>query len=152
MPADDLVEDAAEVGGHSQIPAVVALLAGEAGPAAVDPAAADVLAADDEHRVAVPVVGSAVAVLGHRAPELAHRHDDDVAHAIAEIADEGGDAAAEVVEASAELPRGRSLVHVRVPAACLRERHFETDIRLDELRDLAERLAVGRPRIVGAVL
>jgi len=46
MAADHFREHAAEVRGDGEVAAVVALLAGQAGPAAVDLAAADVLAAD----------------------------------------------------------------------------------------------------------
>src|SRR5687767_2415094 len=56
MAADDFGEDAAEIGGDRQVAAVVALLAREARPAAVDLAAAHVLPADDHHRVAVAVI------------------------------------------------------------------------------------------------
>ena len=79
----------------------------------------------------MPVVGAAVAIFGDRPPELAHRQDDDVVHAVAEIAGQRGDALAEVVEPLRELADRGALVHVRVPAAGLRERDFEADVRLD---------------------
>ena len=50
---------------------------GEAGPIAVDPAAAHV-AAHDPHHVPVPVVGAAVAVFAHRPAELGDDQDDRV--------------------------------------------------------------------------
>ena len=99
---DDFAEDVAEVGRDREVAALVALLAREPGPPAVDAAAADA-AADHHHRVAVSVVGAAVAVLAHGPAELRHRQDDRVFHAIAEIGDERGDAAREVVE-----PRSRA--------------------------------------------
>src|SRR6476661_1050820 len=147
MTADDLREDAAEIGRDREVAPVVALFARQPRPAAVDLAAADILSANDHHRVAVPVVRAAVAVLGDGASELAHREDDDVAHAIAEVSGQRGDAAAEVVEPGGELARGRALVDVGVPSASFRERDLESDVRLHELCDLAERLAVSRARV-----
>src|SRR5215831_11869116 len=96
MRADNLGEDAAEVRRHREVASLVALLRREARPAAVDPAALHVVPADDEHGVAVPVIGAAVAVLGHGPAELAHRQDHHVVHAIAEIARQRGDALTEV--------------------------------------------------------
>ncbi len=46
---------------------------------------------------------------------------------------------------------GRSLIHVRIPAAEFCEGHFETDVRFDELRDLLQRLPERRLWIVGSV-
>src|SRR5436190_2309482 len=108
MASNDLVEDAAEVRRHGEVAPVVALFAGQTGPFAVHLAAADALPADDEHGVAVAVIGAAVAVLGDRPPELAHRQDDDVLHPIAEVARERGDALAEVGEPLRELADRRS--------------------------------------------
>src|ERR1051326_8182715 len=63
---DDLAEDVAEIGRDREVAPVVALLDREAGPPPVHFSAANA-AADDHHRVAVPVIGAAVAVLAHRA-------------------------------------------------------------------------------------
>ena len=80
----------------------------EAGPLAVDLAALD-RPAEDEHRVAVAVVGAAVAVLLHRPAELRHRDEHDVGHAIAEILRERGEAAREIIEAIGDLAGRRRL-------------------------------------------
>ena len=98
------------------------------------------------------VIGAAAAVLAHRPAELRHRQHDGVGHAIAQIGDQRGDRAREVVEARRQLPLRRALVDVRVPAANLGERDFESDIRFRELRDLLQRLTERRTRILGAVL
>ena len=103
MAAHDLREDAAEVRRDRQVAPVVALLAREARPAAVDLASADVLAADDHHRVPVAVIGAAVAVFRHCAAELAHRHDHHVVHRVAQVAGERRNPAAEVVEPRRQL-------------------------------------------------
>ena len=97
------------------------------------------------------MVGAAVAVLVHRAPELRHRQDDGVLHAVAEVGDQRGDRAREIVEAVGELTLRGALVHVRVPAADVGERDLEADVRLGQLRDLPQRLAERAARIVGAV-
>ena len=97
MADDDLAEDVAEVGRDREVASFEATLRREARPSSVDLAAAHA-AADDQHRVAVAVIGAAVAVLRHRAPELRHREHDGVGHAIAEVGDERGDAPGEVVE------------------------------------------------------
>jgi hypothetical protein len=47
--------------------------------------------AQHEHGVAEPVVGAAVAVLAHRATELAHRHHGDLVAERAEVGEEGGE-------------------------------------------------------------
>ena len=51
---------------------------------------------------------------------------------------------AEVVEPGGELAGGRALVGVVIPVAGFGERDLEPDVRLDELRDLPQRLAVRR--------
>ena len=48
-----------------------------------------------------------------------------------------------IVEPSGELPGGSALIHVRVPAADVRERDLESDVRLDQLRDLPKMLPEG---------
>ena len=45
-----------------------------------------------------------------------------------------------------ELALRRALVDVRVPAADVGERDLEADVRLDQLRDLPQRLAEARLR------
>ena len=151
MTHDDLTEDVAEVGGDGEIAPVVPLFDRKARPLAVHAAAAHA-AANHQHRVAVAVIGPAVAVLIHGAAKLRHRQHDRVRHAIAEVGDERGDAAREVVEAAGELALCRALVDVRVPAAEVGERDLEADVRFGQLRDLPERLAERAAWIVGAVL
>src|SRR5262249_3938670 len=116
-------EELAEIGRDRQIAPFEALGRRESWPSAVD-AAAD-RAAEREHRRAVTVIGSAVAVLGRGPAELGHREDDGVRESVAEIERQRGDAACEVVKSSVEL---RGLVDVVVPLAALRERDLETDI------------------------
>ena len=50
-----------------------------------------------------------------------------------------------------ELAVGGALVDVVIPVAGLRERHLEADVRLDQLRDLPQRFAERRARVLGAV-
>ena len=116
MPDDDFAEHVAEIGRDREVAALVALSASRPGhlPYTRPPRTPPPI---DHHRVAVAVVGAAIAVLVHRAPELRHRQDDDVGHAIAEVGDERRDAAAEVVEPRRELALRAALVDVRVPAA-----------------------------------
>src|SRR5258708_11601439 len=108
MAAHNFGEYAAEVGRDGEVAPVVALFAREPGPAPVDLPAADVLSTDDHHGVAVAMVGAAVAVLGDGPAKLAHRQDDDVGHAIAEVPRQGGKAAREIVEAARQLSGGGS--------------------------------------------
>ena len=49
---------------------------------------------------------------------------------------------AEVVEPIRELSDRRAFVGVMIPVAGLRECDLEADVRLDQLRDLPERVAV----------
>src|SRR5262249_41943247 len=98
MAGGGLGEEMAEVGRHREVAPLEELVAVEAGPAAVDAAAADA-AAKDEHRRRVAVVGAAITVLGDGAPELRHREHHDVRHLVAEILRECRERRAEVPEA-----------------------------------------------------
>ena len=147
---DDLREDVAEVGRDREVAALVALFGREAGPRAVDLAAADA-AAEDEHRVAVAVVGAAVAVLLHRPAELRHREHTMSAMRSPRSVASAAMPCAKSSSRAGELAGRAALVDVRVPAAELGERDLEADVRLDELRDLPQRLAERRSRVVGAV-
>ena len=131
----DLGEDRAEVGGEGEIAAFVKLFLLQARPFAVDAAAFDV-AADDEKRAGMSVVGATIPVLAGHAAELGHRHYHDVVHPIAEIGDEGGDGAGEIVETLGELASRGALVDVGVPTSDVCEGDLEADVGLDQLRDL----------------
>ena len=87
------------------------------------------------------VIGPAVAVFTDGPAEFGHREHDDVAHAIAQIPVERGKRQPQLAESSGELAVARTLVHVRVPAAAVREGDLQPHVRLDELRDLQQRLA-----------
>ena len=65
---------------------------------------------------------------------------------------ERGDRLGEVVESLRELAGRAALIDVRVPPAHVGERDLESDVALDELRDLLEALAELRLRIVRTVL
>src|SRR4051794_39463087 len=97
------------------------------------------------------MISPAAAVLDHGPAEFRHRHDDDVLHAITEIASERGDAGGEIVEPRCKLTGRAALVGVMVPVTGFGERNLEAYIRLRQLRDLPQRLAEGGPRIYGAV-
>src|SRR5690606_18150507 len=109
----------------------------EAGPAAVDPAAVHG-PAENHHAVAVTVVRAAGAVFGYGPPELGHRQDDDVLHAVAEVVVERANAVGQLGQSSRELAVQATLVGVRVPAVDVGERDLQPDVGLDELRDLPE--------------
>src|SRR4029453_2062027 len=123
----DFVEEVAEVGGDGEVAAFEALLGGQAGPAAVDSAAANG-AAQDEHRGGVTVAGAPVAVLGNRAAELGHRQDDDLAHAVADVACEGGQGRTELAQPVGELTLVGALRDVRVPALHVRETDAQANV------------------------
>src|SRR4026208_2106449 len=97
MAANDFSEDGPEVCCDGEIAAFVALFRCEAGPPSVDFSTAHG-ATDDHHRIPVTMVRSPVAVLRYSTPELRHRKNHDVLHAIAEVAHESGDAAREIIE------------------------------------------------------
>src|SRR5256886_4366914 len=126
------------------------LVVSKPGPAAVDASAAHA-AAENEHRRRVTVIGAAVSVLGDGPAELRHREDDDVRHLVAEVLGEGRERGAEVAEAQRELAALGALANVRVPALHVGEGDLEADVGLDELGDLAQRLAERHARILGAV-
>ncbi len=112
-------------------------------------AAADV-AADDHHRVAVPVIGAPVAVLGRGAPEFRHRDDDRVGKTVAEVRRERREAARELVEPVRDLAGDGALVDVVIPVAQLGERDLEADVGLRQPRNLRERPAERAVRILNA--
>src|SRR6185369_3842556 len=97
-----------EVGREREIAPLVKLFLLEARPLAVYLAALYV-AADHEQRAGVAVIRAAVSVLARHAAELGHRHDHDVVHSVAQVSDERGDRAREIVEALRQLAGRRSL-------------------------------------------
>ena len=82
-------EDVAEIGGDGEVASFEALVVLQPGPAPVD-AAAFHRSAEQQHRVAVAVVGAPVAVLRHGASKLGHRDDDGVGHKGAKLRDTMG--------------------------------------------------------------
>src|SRR5260221_11531818 len=138
---ENLAEQIAEVGGQGQVAPLVELAGSEAGPAAVDLSALHG-AAEDEGDARVAMVGPAVAVLAHRAPELRHGHHHHVGHAVAQVAVERADRPGELAQPVRELSLHPALGRVVVPAAHVTERHLHPHVRLDELRHLAQAVAV----------
>src|SRR5581483_7928734 len=98
MAGHKLTENVAEVGGEGEVAAFVKLLGGEAGPLAIDPAAAN-LAAHGEHYVGMAVIGAAVAILVRRAAKLGHCDNDDIGHAITHVLIESGKTLTELGQA-----------------------------------------------------
>src|SRR5687767_12692736 len=133
----DLAEHVAEVRGDGEVAAFVELLAGQAGPIAVDLAAVD-RSAHDEHAGRVSVVGAASSVFTDRTPELRHGQQHDIVHAIAEIVVERAHSARKLPEAIGQLTLRTALVVVRVPAANVDKRDLDTHTGLDELRNLTQ--------------
>src|SRR4029453_2976320 len=99
---NDLSEDVPEVCRHGEIAAFVSTLRREARPPAVD-TAATYAAPDDHHGIRMPVIRTAVSVLGHGASKLGHRQDDGILHPVSEVGDQCGDAASEIAETICEL-------------------------------------------------
>src|SRR5262245_43874146 len=140
MAVDDFGEDGTEVRRHRQVASLIALLPLEPRPAPINLSTSH-RAADDHHRVAMPMIGPTIPVLHDRATELRHGQHDDVLHAIAEVTHERGHAARQIVETVSEDADCGSFIDVMIPVSRFGERYLETDIRLDELSDLLERLA-----------
>ena len=63
---------------------------------------------------------------------------------------ERGDALREIAKSSRQLSLRATLIHVRVPTAHVSKRDFESNVRLDQLRDLQQVLTKGRARILHA--
>src|SRR5438874_1827511 len=84
--------------------------------------------------------------------ELGHRDDDDIAHAIAEIAVERRKSVAEFTQPVAQLATDTALVRMSIPSTEIGEGHFQADIGFDDLRDLQQRLREGLVGINRAVL
>src|SRR5688572_6695115 len=93
----DLRKYRAEVCREGEIPPLVKLLLLQARPLAVHLATLHV-AADHEQRAGVSMIGAAISIFTRHAPELGHRQNQHVVHSVAEVGDERGDRAREVVE------------------------------------------------------
>src|SRR5450759_2088896 len=102
--------------------------------------------ADHKQRASMSVVSPTIPVLTSHAPELGHGENYDIIHPVAEIGDESRDGAREIIEPLRELTRRPSLIHMRVPAADIGERDFQSHVGLDQLRDLQEPLPELRSR------
>jgi hypothetical protein len=87
---DDFAEHISEIGGDRDIAAFVAVLDRETWPATVHASTSDATA-KNQHRVAVAVVGAAIAIFADGSAELAHRENHRILHAIAKIGCERGD-------------------------------------------------------------
>src|SRR5215475_12095600 len=101
MTRDDLGEHVTEIGRYGKVASFEPMPVAKARPPSAN-AAADV-ASDYHHRVAVSMVGSAVAVFRGGASELGHRDNDGIGHAVAEVGRQRGKSARELVEARRDL-------------------------------------------------
>ena len=146
VPDDHFGENISEIGGHSEVSTLELLLRLQSGPSTIDLAPADV-PSEQQHGVAVPVIGAAVAVLRDGPAKLRHRQHDDVVHPVTQVGGEGRDAPREVVEAGGQKPGAAAFVDVVIPVARLGERNLQTDVGLDQLGDLLECLAIRRERL-----
>src|SRR5262245_44888316 len=95
---------------------------------------------------AVAVVGATVAVLPEGAAELAQHHHHGIAPGAAHALGEGGEPAAELLQARGEVAARAALAHVGVPAADVDE--AEVVLALHEARD-APRLQLEAARVDG---
>src|SRR5262245_12912924 len=91
-----------EVGGHLEVPFLKKLFRFQTGPPAIDPSAAN-RPSQQEHHVAVAVVGTVVAIFGSGSAKLRHRDDDDVFHAVSHIARERRKRITELLEKLRQL-------------------------------------------------
>src|ERR1700686_3597220 len=122
-------QDLAEICGACQIAVLIQLLGRHAWPLAVDFATFNG-AAEHEHDISVPVIGSTGTVLLCRTPELGHGHEDYVLRVAAHIGPESGDALAEVTQTIGQLSVHTALILVRIPATDVSERGFHAQVRL----------------------
>src|SRR5688572_27228343 len=92
----------------------------------------------DEHYVAMAVVSAVVAGFRGCPAKFRHGHKHDVLHAISHISHEGSQRIAKLVEKSGQLS---VLIGVVVPASDIRESGFQASVRLNESRDLPQRIS-----------
>src|SRR5687767_13478142 len=102
MANGDFREHRAEIGGDSQIAAIVEFVRRQAGPAAVHFTSAD-CTADHEKCTSVSVVRATHHVFACRATKFRERKDNDVLNALAEIGHQCCHCAREIVETTSEL-------------------------------------------------
>ena len=110
----------------------------------MDAAAADA-AAEDEGDAGVAVVGSVGAVLPDRAAEFGGGHQHDVVFPRSEVAAEGFQGFRELAQVACQLAR---LGGVRVPTAGVGAADPQSDVGLDQARQLFERVADRAVRVL----
>jgi len=150
MTGRDFRKHRTEIGSEREIAAFVELLIGKTGPLAMNFPAFDI-AADNEQRTSVAMIGSTISVLSRHSAEFRHRQNHNVAHSVAQVGDHRRDRLREIVKTCSKLSARRPLIDVRIPSADIRERDLHSDVRLDELRDLQQTLTELLPRILSPI-
>lgn len=97
VPGENLGEHVAEVGRKREVAAFVKLFGSEAGPAAVNFSAFDGTA-EGKHAAGVAVIGAAGAILANGPAEFGHGQDNNITHAVTEIAIQRREAVSEFPE------------------------------------------------------
>src|SRR6516162_3924256 len=132
VPGDGFAKDSPKVRGQRQVSAFVKLRLVQSRPGSVNTATA-YRAAEDEHDVGVAVIGSAVAVLAGRTPELGGCDQYRILGQRTQVNPEGGNCLREVAEHVAQLSFHCALVDVMVPTSDVGEGDLDAKIRLDQL-------------------
>ena len=88
----------------------------------------------------------------HGPAKLGHRQDNHVVHSLAQVLIERRDSRTKLLQQVRQLTTAVALVDVSVPLAHVGERDLQPDVRLDQLRDRAQRVAERICRVDGAVL
>src|ERR1700733_7711856 len=96
------------------------------------------------------VVSAASSVLAGGTSELRHGDDDCVFAEVTKVGPKGGERLREVTENIGKLSLGAAFVDMMVPAADVGEGYLHSQIRFDQLRQLAKAVAESPTRIVCA--
>src|SRR5215475_1209430 len=134
MTAYEFAQHLAIVGCNSEIATFEELFFFEARPLPVHLAAVD-RTADHDHKAAMSVIGSAVAVLFHRAAEFGHRYQDNVLHAVSHFLAEPSDAGRKLPEKIRKL---LILISVVIPPDDISKNHFNAGLCFQQARELLQ--------------
>src|SRR5215471_3673559 len=134
MAAYKFAQHLAIVGCNGEISTFEELVFFEARPLPVHLAAVN-RTADHHHEAAVSVIGSAVAVLFHRAAEFGHRYQDNVLHTVAHFLAERSDAGRKLPEKIRKL---LILISVVIPPDDISKSHFNAGLCFQQTRELLQ--------------
>jgi hypothetical protein len=134
---DDLGKDVPVVEGGRQVARAEELLGFQPGPIGVHLPSDDV-AAHQEHHAGMPMIRAQTGVLIDSSPELRHDHQGHAVHVGFQIGVEGCQALCQLGQETRHESFAGTLGEVSVPPTQIEGGRFQSDVGLDQGRDLAK--------------